>query len=102
MDNHGIRVPSTGIEIFKWADIDHVSRRNLTTIGIKTHEVVDLHLRNPDDYLNRLSGMKKYTLDRFSLFLTSLDGDPDLICAMIEKRIEASKCVAEQAGAVNV
>lgn len=91
MDDLGIIVPSTGIEIFRWEDIDHVSRRDLTTKGIKTHEVADLHLRNPADYFNRLSGLKKYTLDRFSLFLTSLDGDPDSIYALIEERLQASR-----------
>ena len=99
VDDQGIRVPSTGIEIFRWEDIDHVSRRDLTTKGIKTHEVADLHLRNPADYFKRLSGLKKHTLDQFSLFLTSLDGDPDSIYALIEERLQASR--AEQGGGGN-
>lgn len=99
MDDEGIRVPSTGIEIFRWEDIDYVCRRDLTSIGIKTHELADLYLCNYDDYDKQLSGLKKYTkridrcagLNRFSLFLTSLDGEPDLIFASIEERIRISK-----------
>ncbi|MFO1490931.1 MAG: hypothetical protein U1F87_08495 [Kiritimatiellia bacterium] len=98
IDDHGIRVPSSGIDIFHWKDIEHVSRRDLKMNVIKLHEVVDLYFRDSADCFQPLSASKKLPrcieqvagMKRFSIFLTSLDADPDSIYAVIEQRFKQS------------